>query len=1206
MNRLFPHPVRLRLFSSRLSSLLLLFQRSPIVQIILPEARILGGAGLGEITMWSVATVVGLGAYDSVAGATTIAQISPNAGSATVNATQNKALSFVFQLTGYPDTPGSWKVTGLPAGLVHADAKNNTVDSVSGSPTETGSFPVKVTAYSKTSYSGDSYSKTFTMNVAVDPAARITTHPSSATINSGQTRILNVAAAGSAPLTYQWFRGNSGATGNPVGNNSASFTTPALTSTTSYWVRVSNAANPSGDNSNTATITVIQPATIVTDPVSKSINSGQSTSLAVVASGTAPLSYQWYQGVSGATGNPVGINSSSFTTPVLTATTSYWVKVTNAANATGDNSATATITVNQPATIVTHPAATTINSGGTATLNVNASGTAPLAYQWFEGSSGVTTKPVGTNSPVFNTPALTADTDYWVKVTNVANPSGALSNTARISVNQPAAITAQPASTSVVSGDSVNLTVSASGTAPIHYQWYEGAAGDTSLPVGTDSETFTSPPLTASTSFWVRLSNMVNPGGTDSNTAVITVNTPVMITQQPVPVTINSGETTTLNVAATGTQPIAYQWYLGDAGDTSTPVGTDSFQFTTPSLAISTTYWLRVFNVASPQGVDSIAVRVTILGDRPAAISSQPQSTTIANGAFTTLSVTASGLGPFTYQWYQGLSGDTSAPVGTNSNSFTTPTLSATANYWVLVSNLSNPAGALSQTATVTVPAQSPAAVDTQPAAALIARGTSAMLNVTASGTAPLTYQWYQGTSGDVSNPVGTNSPNLTTPVLNSDSHFWVRVTNEFNAAGDDSQAALVTVHDPSTITTQPASTTIPYNTATTLNVAADGTAPLIFQWYRGSSGDTSQPVGGNSPSFTTPNLSATTSYWVKVSNTLNAQGAASNAALVTVGAFVPVQITTQPVAATVNRGESAELSVTASGSAVVAYQWYQGLGGDTSNPVGTNSSNLTTPPVFTASGFWVRVSNGGSSVDSDLVQVTPLAATDLQEPAGTHLANGATRSFGKIMTGSSKVMAFTIHNAGSVNLSDLSVSRSGANASDFQITQPSKTNLPGDASTTFSVTFKPSGAGTRTATLRVTSGLTGEPAFDLKLTGTGENPVPEISMEQPKGMKLTNKKEKFNFGSAKVGKKKRTLTFFIYSDGTGDLANIKVSIVGAKKDFILTKPNQTVLPAGSVLKFTVAFKPLTTGNRNAEIQVISNDADENPFRIKISGLGTP
>ncbi|HEV7912585.1 MAG TPA: hypothetical protein VGP22_02360 [Albitalea sp.] len=58
-----------------------------------------------------------------------------------------------------------------------------------------------------------------------------------------------------------------------------------------------------------------------------------------MASGTAPLSYQWYEGVSGTTTTPIGTNSASFTTPALTTTTSYWVRVSGCTPAVSANSA---------------------------------------------------------------------------------------------------------------------------------------------------------------------------------------------------------------------------------------------------------------------------------------------------------------------------------------------------------------------------------------------------------------------------------------------------------------------------------------------------------------------------------------------------------------------------------------------------------------------------------------------------------------------------------------------------------------------------------------------------------------------------------------------------------------------------------------------------------------------------------------------------
>jgi len=81
----------------------------------------------------------------------------------------------------------------------------------------------------------------------------ITSHPSPQTIAFGQTATLSVGATGSG-LNYQWYVGPSSATTNPTGSNSSTFVTPALVSSTKYWVRVSNAGGSA--NSNTATILV--------------------------------------------------------------------------------------------------------------------------------------------------------------------------------------------------------------------------------------------------------------------------------------------------------------------------------------------------------------------------------------------------------------------------------------------------------------------------------------------------------------------------------------------------------------------------------------------------------------------------------------------------------------------------------------------------------------------------------------------------------------------------------------------------------------------------------------------------------------------------------------------------------------------------------------------------------------------------------------
>ena len=250
------HP-KARIAFSKMGSLLLLFQRTPLVQTVLPEVRVISSTGVGEIVKWTVAAVVGLGAYDSVAGATVLSQLQPVAGSAKVSATTGVRLSFVFQVTGAPSSTKSWQVIGrLPAGLTHTNSPTGNIDSITGIPTETGTFPITIKAWEESGFRGGSVTKSFnlvvTAGTTIPPV--ITSAPSSLTVKKGKRKLLSVVASGKT-LSYQWYKGASGVTTRPIANaTSASYKTPALKVTTKYWVKVQN---PAGSvKSGTITVSV--------------------------------------------------------------------------------------------------------------------------------------------------------------------------------------------------------------------------------------------------------------------------------------------------------------------------------------------------------------------------------------------------------------------------------------------------------------------------------------------------------------------------------------------------------------------------------------------------------------------------------------------------------------------------------------------------------------------------------------------------------------------------------------------------------------------------------------------------------------------------------------------------------------------------------------------------------------------------------------
>lgn len=167
---------------------------------------------------------------------------------------------------------------------------------------------------------------------------KIVTEPANATVVVGATASFTVKA-NSDKVTYQWRRNGT----NIAGATSATYTTPATVagdSGATFSVVVTRGKKSA--TSRDATLTVNTPVSITTQPLSTSAQVGGTASFSVVATGTAPLSYQWRKNgtaISGAT-------ASSYTTPTLVLGDSgatYSVVVTNPAGSVTSSNATLTV-----------------------------------------------------------------------------------------------------------------------------------------------------------------------------------------------------------------------------------------------------------------------------------------------------------------------------------------------------------------------------------------------------------------------------------------------------------------------------------------------------------------------------------------------------------------------------------------------------------------------------------------------------------------------------------------------------------------------------------------------------------------------------------------------------------------------------------------------------------------------------------------------
>ena len=823
------------------------------------------------------------------------------------------------------------------SGDTSAPINNATGATVTISPQNTTNYWVRISGSC-----GAVNSATVTVSVCVTPS--ITTGPQSVSIYSGSTTTLSVTAteATTSAVSYQWYRGAGGDTSNPVGTNAATFTTPALTTQTQYWVRVScGVCNPA--DSAAATVSICPFPQTINPPANVQASTQQTTRLTATSGGE---NYRWYSGASGNTSTPVSDwQPMTYVDVRPLVTTQYWYQVQN--GSCMSNSGAMTINVCIP-TITTQPASSMIDPGQSKVLTV-AADTANQTYQWYTGTAGNTSNPItnATGSSYTATPSAT--TNYWVRVTGSCGQS-VNSNTATITVCDPPSNPQITPGVWIARGQSWTLGVTVTGT-NLTYQWYAGAAGNTSSPVssGTNANVTVSPQNT--TSYWVRVTGTC--GTKDSTASTISVCMTPNITSSPQSVSIFSGSTTTLSVTATQgtTSPMSYQWFRGASGDTSVPVGTNSSTFTTPALTSDTNYWVRV-SCGTCNAADSTTATVSICAN-PQIVSTSGDVQTYPTQ---TVRLYAYGAGNGnSYTWYKGAVNDTSQPVLTSvPQNYVDVFPSSTTTYWASIAN----GACVSRTNAITVNVCVPQFTQ-HPASTTISPGASTTLTASAN-TAGVTYQWYVGNSGTTTSPIPNATGASTTVTPSATTTYWVRAISSCGRTAD-SNPATVTICSPPNITAQPPTVNEinpPYTE--TISVQATGSG-LTYQWYVGEKGVTTNPIQGQTSNVLTYYLTQTTRVWVRITGQCGT--ADSNATWLN---CVP-RILGQPQDLSVSYGSAATVSIAVSGTQL-HYQWRNY---DTNAAIGGDANRVTLPSVTSTTRVYCQVTSGSATVNSAPGQIT-------------------------------------------------------------------------------------------------------------------------------------------------------------------------------------------------------------------------------------------
>ncbi|MGI4831211.1 MAG: beta strand repeat-containing protein, partial [Janthinobacterium lividum] len=437
--------------------------------------------------------------------------------------------------------------------------------------------------------------------------------------------------------------------------------------------------------------------------------------------------------ISGSTITPVGVGT-VIVTASQAATTDY-------AAATATTSFTVAAIVNISAIT---PAAETI-APQNVTFSATAAGGSTDALTWT--ASGGTF-----NGSVWTAPDTAGI--YTITATSVEEPS--VSATTTITVSKPV-ITAQPMSINACAGYSPSLAIAANYATS--YQW---SFNGSTLVNNSPTLSFSNASTVNSGTYACKAINAA--GTATSNTVTLNVVTPttLTLTTEPSSVSVYATQTATFSVGATGTGTLTYQWYTGAVGSGIAISDATSSTYTTGVLTAAnngTTYYVTVTDAdCTSTTLSSTGVTVTVSTTDtavPPTIIVQPLGETATVGGTAIFSVTASGSGTLTYQWYRvaysstELSNPTAGVLvsGATGSTYTVPTTATSQsndgdNYFVVVKNAYG--SATSSRVVLAVGSGILLQLSNEPQTEYVAANTLASFSVTATctGCTPA-YKWY-------------------------------------------------------------------------------------------------------------------------------------------------------------------------------------------------------------------------------------------------------------------------------------------------------------------------------------------------------------------------------------------------------------------------------------------------------------------------------
>ena len=686
---------------------------------------------------------------------------------------------------------------------------------------------------------------------------------------------------------------------------------------------------------------VFEPIQISAAPSNQFAYPGQTVAFAVHASSNIALSYQWYlngDAIEGANDPEL-----SFVVGGAVDAGTYSVEVSNAS--TSETTA-AELTVGGMPEITSQPSSVAVYPGDAASMSVSAGGT-DLQYQWQQYSNGAWIDIEGATKKallILNADASKA-TQYHVTISN--DGGSVTSSSATLSLKDPVIITQQPSAVQIAAGLNATFTAAASGYGTLKYRWYKSgyAVYDSSKYSGATTPTLIIKNVTSSDASLYKLKayNADNKYAF-TNPAQLSVAGPAHVTVQPVDTTLYSGKSGSLVIAASGDQPMTYQWqkWNGSSWQNVGGATASTLAFSSVTSAAAGRYRCQVSNAVAQD--TSAEATVTVLS--AAAITASPKSLTVNSGASASFTVTATG-DSLQYEWTK--NGEVLSNT-TKTLSFAAAKEVDEATYGCRVYN----GGSSVNCAAFTLTVNSPLAITQQPQDQNSYEGGSATFTVGVSGDPTPSVQWYF--AGKV---VGTGtSLSLSNLAVGQAGQYTCVVSNGTDTLNCNS--VTLAISQSVKILSQPSATTTTEGCAITLTMNASGEA-LNYDWSKNGAS-----LGVNSPtlSFASISVNDEGTYSCRIWNTSSSANCNSFTVTVNQG----VKITSQPTAASAFEGGSVTLKVSATGKPTPTVDWYKD-----GTLIKTNSASLTLSSLKLADSgsYQCVVINKVNSAKCNAVQVT-------------------------------------------------------------------------------------------------------------------------------------------------------------------------------------------------------------------------------------------